>query len=400
MDLRPTSDQELLCRGARDLLARRAPLDKVAAAEGDAFAFDSTLWAEMASLGWLGLALPVAQGGSGGGWTDVALLCEELGRALCPAPFPAVAVAARAALEHAAGAAGSLLGAEIPVDRKIGAQNLGTAEVSSAADLVADVAAGATRPVLAVAGESGGWDRSPVAAWDGRRVTGRLAFVEAGAVADRLLVWASLPGGTAGLVLVEARGPGVRATPRPALAGWSVAAVDLDSAPAELMAEGWGSVDAALTRVAVAQAAWSAGAGGRLLEDTVAYVSQRVQFGVPIGSFQAVQHTLADCDIALAEAQTLARQASAALDEGSPAARRLASAAFLRSTEAGVDSARRCHQVWGGMGYSTDTHVHLFSRRAKAARHAWGGPAHHLEVVAEELLAAPLLRDRYPWLRP
>jgi alkylation response protein AidB-like acyl-CoA dehydrogenase len=179
------------------------------------------------------------------------------------------------------------------------------------------------------------------------------------------------------------------------MAGTFWSHVHFDGAGATPLGGGRAAIEHALTRVAVMQAGWCAGAAAQLLSDTVPYVSQRKQFGVPIGSFQAVQHRLADCDIAVAEAETLARLAATQLDGGSATARRMASTAFVRAADAFVSVARSCHQVWGGIGFCTEADVHLFSRRAKAAQHLWGGPAYHLDVIAEELRHAPLVRDRY-----
>ncbi|MGH8195320.1 MAG: acyl-CoA dehydrogenase family protein, partial [Woeseiaceae bacterium] len=179
------------------------------------------------------------------------------------------------------------------------------------------------------------------------------------------------------------------------MAGAQFAEAAFEDAPGEPLVSGWNAIEAALCRVAAMQAAWCAGAAARLLQDTVTYVSERHQFGVPIGSFQAVQHRLADCDIEVAEAEALARNAAELLGDDAPQARRLASTAFVRAGEAFVAVSRSCHQVWGGMGYCTEANVHLFSRRAKVAQMSWGGPEYHLDVIAEELRAIPLLRDRY-----
>ncbi|HVW31664.1 MAG TPA: acyl-CoA dehydrogenase family protein, partial [Acidimicrobiia bacterium] len=86
--------------------------------------------------------------------------------------------------------------------------------------------------------------------------------------------------------------------------------------------------------------------------------------------------------------------------DGAPPARRLAATAFVHATGAFVTVSRHCHQVWGGLGFSTEAPVHLFSRRAPAARQAWGGTDHHLDVVAAELARLPLTRDRYLRLGP
>ncbi len=371
MELRPSDDQELLRATARDFLSHAVPLGDLGALEDRAGLFDADLWSRLAELGWLGLAIPEASGGSGGSVVDLELLCEELGRALCPAPFLAVAVAATAVLESAA--------------------------EPSAATLLAEVVAGRRRPVLAAAGPSGRLDDDPGVSWKDGALTGEKAFVQDANTADAFLVTAHDAEGVLVVVLVDPA-DGVEVEPQHAISGFPWSRVRFEGVRGVELGAAEPALDTAFARVATMQGAWCAGGATRLLEDTVAYASERVQFGVPIGSFQAVQHQLADCDIAAAEATTLARQAAQALEDHSPFARRLASVAFLRAGDSFVEVARRCHQIWGGMGFSTEAHVHLFSRRAKAAQHSWGGVDHHLGIVADELLRAPLVRDRYPWL--
>lgn len=365
MDLALEPDQELLRDTARKLLAERFPIEDLAAAE-DGW-HDDAAWREMADLGWIGLGVPEERGGSGGSLVDMAVLAAELGRVLCPAPLLAVAAAA-AALESCA---------------------------SPDADaLLKKLAAGEARPVLAVADASGRWAADVVGVRiDGSHASGTAEFVEGAGAADSFLVPAVGPTGLT-LVLVDAAA-GVDVELRRSMAGLHWGALHLRKAPQTALDAGFSAVSAAMGRVGVLQAAWAGGAAARLLADTVAYARDRVQFGVPIGSFQAVQHRLADCDIAVAEAVTLGYKAASMLDAGHPAARRLASTAFVRSTANFVRVARSCHQVWGGMGFSAEAHVHHFSRRAKVAQQQWGGTSSHLDVIAEELRSTPLVVEQY-----
>jgi alkylation response protein AidB-like acyl-CoA dehydrogenase len=263
-------------------------------------------------------------------------------------------------------------------------------------DLLAELVAGNALPVLAVSDPNGRWlsDADSVT-WDGARLRGRKAFVEAASIADRFIVTARGADRRTRLVLVAADAEGVQIRPQWSIAGAHWAEVTFEDCAGEALDGGWESVDFAATRIATMQAAWCAGAARRLLEDTVAYVSQRMQFGVPIGSFQAVQHSLADCAIAATESESMARRAAAAIDGRASYARLIAAMAFVRASDGFVEVARRCHQAWGGLGFSTEMHVHHFSRRAKAAQLSWGGTDRHLEVIAEELHTVPLLRDRY-----
>lgn len=365
-----SESQQIFSKTARDFLQQRTPLGALSEREAQPAVHDAALWKEIAELGWLGVAAPESAGGAAADLADLGLLCEELGRILCPAPFLAVAVAAAAALERA-----------------------GNAE---SRDLLKQLVAGEARPVLAASDPRGRWIAdSDAVSWDGARLRGRRAFVEGAPAADQFLVAALDSDRQPRLVRVGAGAPGVRVRPQASIAGAHWAEVVFDDAAGHPLEAGWEAVDFALTRTAAMQAAWCAGAARQLLEDTVAYVSERHQFGVPIGSFQAVQHSLADCSIAAAESESMARRASAALDAEAGYARLLASMAFVRASDGFLEVARRCHQAWGGLGFSTEMHVHHYSRRAKAAQLSWGGTECHLERVAEELRGLPLVRDRY-----
>jgi len=359
--------QEILSKTARSWLESRAPLNSLSEREREPELGDA-LWGEMASLGWLGLCLPQAHGGAEGQLSDLEVLCEELGRVLLPPPFLATAVAASAVLER---------------DTSVFAR-----------DLLRELVAGRRRPVLAINDESGSWRPERGVRLRGGRVEGARSFVEGGAQADLFLVAATGPTGAVELVAVEADAPGVAVTPLATMAGTPSATVRFDDSPAHHLEVGLDALEAALVRTAVMHAAWCAGGARRLLELTVAYVSERRQFGVPLGSFQAVQHGLADCAIATVECETMARRAARSLEAETPDARRLASLAFVRATTGFVDVARRCHQYWGGLGVSLEMHVHHFSRRAKCAEQAWGGIEHHRETIARELEHVPLVSDR------
>lgn len=361
--------QEILSKTARSWLEQRTPLETLTDREQEPERHDAALWSEMADLGWLGLTLPHELGGAEGQIADLEVLCEELGRVLLPPPFLAVSVAAAAALER----------------------------VSSpfARELLTELSAGRLRPVLAATDGEGRWHPEQGVTLEGDGVSGSRSFVEGAALADLLLVPARDSRGELCLVAVERSAPGVEVTPLPSMAGAPWAAISLRDARGKRLGPANAAVDHALRRVAVMQAAWCAGAARRLIEMTVDYVSARRQFGVPLGSFQAVQHGMADCAIAAAQSETMARRAARSLDAGSADGPRLASTAFVRATSGFVEVARRCHQYWGGLGVSLEMHVHHFSRRAKCAQQSWGGTDHHLERIARELETLPLVRDRY-----
>ena len=364
-----TQEQQQLADSARSFLARTAPLEDIAKAEDPAAADPLGLWSRCAELGWTGLLVPSAFGGAGASLTDAAVVADALGHALAPTPFVAV-MAAVAALCAAPAS-------------------------SPAPEILERTAIGTAQPVLALTGHDGRWDpdQPAVRSSDGL-LDGVLDFVSSGTGEGPLLVPATI-GADLRLIALEPDQDGVVVDPRRLMGGTGSARITLERAVGADLGPARGAVERGHQVAAVLHGAWCAAASRRLLDDTVAYVSERHQFGVPIGSFQSVQHRLADAAVINAEATSLVWVAAAAHDTGASDARRSASTAFLRSTEAFVQTARAAHQVWGGMGYSTEVHVHLFSRRAKVARHEWGGPGVHLDLVAEELAAAPLLLERY-----
>ncbi len=322
-------------------------------------------WKLLTDMGLPGLSLPEHNGGSGGSYTDVAIVAGELGRVLCPDPVMAV-WDATAVL------------------------------VGCGADpgFLAEVAGGVARPVLAVADGDGRWlgSDSPVALTNAR-VFGRATYVESADAATHFVVTAATPAGVE-LLLVKADPQTVRIAPMDAMVSrwwWSV---QFDGAAATRLDAGRNEANDAARSAWARLAAWSGGAAYRLLEDTVDYANKRVQFGVPIGSFQAVQHNLASAAIAAAEVRNLALSAASALDAADTHVALLASAAVVRAGDGFVDVARRCHQAWGGIGFCTESPVHLYSRRAKLVQQAKGGRPQHLQTFMEELAKSGTIRRR------
>ncbi len=344
-----TAERELLRRAARAFFAERAPLERLAEAETGAD--DPERRRAIAELGWLEAGRP------GSLAALAAVLVEEAGRALLPDPFVATL-----AVVHSLARAGDPLG------------------------LLPDVVAGRRVVVPALCAAGGDIEVDGAG-----RVSGTIAFVEGATAADSVLV-GPVPGGWR---LVDTRPPGMRLRPMTAIVGRLWTEIECAGVPSQPA----GDLTLLVEVGAALQSAYAAGAAAALLESTVAYVSERRQFGRAIGSFQAVQHTLASAAIATDQARVLARRALSEVDRAGDPARYWSSVAFVGATDRFVDVARRCHQVWGGMGFSTESHVHHFSRRARFLTQTWGGRDRHLDVVARERLRMPLLRDRYAQAR-
>ncbi len=358
MDLTLTAEQEMLVDAARRFLARAWSLADTRAAERDPRGFRPDVWRAMAGLGWQGMALPAASGGGGLGFVETILVLEEMGRALLPSPFLPTAVLCGPLI--------LALGSE--------AQRRWLARIA-AGEMVATLA-------LAEPGWRDPWGTPALRADGGGRLTGRKLFVPFAPDADLLLVAAAGPS----LITLERGAAGVAATRLATLGGDPVYEVVLDGARGEpLGAPGAAgpALASALDRGAIAALAYMVGAAERALEMTVDHAGTRVQFGRPIGSFQAVAHRCVDMRTDLDALRHLVYQAawveagreaplavSAALAYGSAALRRI----FMHA-----------HQVHGAIGFSTEHDLHLFTRRAKAAELQWGSPARHHERVAQAM---------------
>jgi len=357
MDLTPAPEQELLVRSARTFLARACPPAHVRAMEADAQGFSAALWREIAGLGWPAMALPAEYGGGGLGFLDVTLLLEEMGRVLLPSPFVATAV----------------LGAPLVLAAGSEEQRRRWLPRLAAGDAIATLA-------LVEPGWRDEWGAA-TARVHARRVSGTKRFVPFAAAADLLLVAAA----NGGLVAVEHGAPGVECARQATLDGGHVYEVRFADTPAEALP---GPAAAALARArlhaAVAALAFSAGAAERVLEMTVEHAKTRVQFGRPIGGFQAVAHRCADMRSDLDALRWLVYQAAWALDTGRPGELEVGAAKAY-----GSDALRRllmhAHQVHGAIGFSTEHDLQLFTRRAKAAELAWGSATLHRERVARAM---------------
>jgi alkylation response protein AidB-like acyl-CoA dehydrogenase len=337
--------------------------------------YDEDLYRALATeIGITDLLVPTRLGGSGASVHALTAVFEELGYALAAAPVFASAGLAAATLAAAASE---------------GAATLGAARVGAA------IANG--QVVTAVLGPAMR-DDLPIQArlTDGAfvRLTGRYGLVVEGVAAATILVPVIGPDGGSELYAVDASTPGIT---RRALTSLDLtrgfAEVSFDDAAGELIASGdsWPrAADAAWDIACVVLAAEQVGAAQRALDAAVAYARERVQFNRPIGSFQAIQHTLVDMLLAVEMArsamQHAANRADAHLAAPSDDTRRelTLAAASTKATcsDAFVTVAERSLHVHGGIGFTWEHDAHLYLRRAITTQQILGTPAEHRERVA------------------
>ena len=369
MDYGLSEQQEMLKKTARDFLTTECPKSLVRQMVSDERGYPSELWHKMAELGWLGLAFPEKYGGTGGSFLDLAVLLEETGRACLPGPFFSTVVVA-------------------------GMTILETGNDTQKQELLSKIAEGNLIVTLALTEPSGGYSADKVtveAIADGNNyvISGTKLFVPDAHVADYIICVAKTTSGVT-LFLVDSKSPGISCTLLKTIAGDKQCEVVFDKVKVPkgniLGKEGQGDIQLQeiLRKAAVAKCAEMVGSAQQVLEMTVDYVKDRKQFGVPVGSFQAVQHHCANMMTAIDTSRFITYQAAWKISEGLPHAKDAAMAkawvsdAYKQVTKLG-------HQSMGGVSLMEDHDMPLYSKRAKAAELALGDADFHREALAQEL---------------
>jgi alkylation response protein AidB-like acyl-CoA dehydrogenase len=372
-----TEEQELLQQTAREFVRENAPvaaLRKLRDAN-DPVGFSRELWKQAADLGWAGILFPEELGGAALGYAELGVVMEECGRTLAATPLVSSVLLAGNAI---------LLGGS-DAQKK---------------DVLPAVAEG--KRILALAHqESPRHDpffvqtrAEPTA--DGFRLSGEKRFVLDGHVADQLVVLARSAGGPRdreglSLFLLDAKAKGVRITRTTMVDSRNAAHVRFDGVEVDRSAlvgaagAAGALVEQVFDRAAIGLAAEMLGSALEAYERTLAYLKTRVQFGVPIGSFQALQHRAAVmfCEIELA--RSVVMEALRAVDAGRRDVAELASLAKARLSDTLALVANEAVQMHGGIGMTDEEEIGFFLKRARAAELTLGDASFH--------------RDRYARLR-
>src|SRR5499427_3605343 len=366
MDFAFSSDQQLLKNSARAFLDEHCKPAFVRTMFDDPRGESEAMWKDIAQLGWLGLSLPEAYGGSGLGMVETAILLDEMGRAAYPGPYLSTVLAA-----HAITAAGT----KEQKARWLPGIATGGARATCAfvdADLSCDPAATATRAEKAGAG------------W---RLHGAKQFVAWAHVADVLVLPARAPEGLT-LFLVEPAAAGLALKPVTAIdLGTRWAAITLDNVgvgpDAVLGAPGNGErlLTELLRRAAVAASAEMLGAARRCLDMSVGYAKVREQFGQPIGSFQAIRHKCAEMLLEVENSHAAVYYAAWALDARSEDHELAASVAKAYVADASRKVCGEAIQVHGGIGFTWEYDLHIYFKRAKALEAMYGDVDYHREQI-------------------
>jgi alkylation response protein AidB-like acyl-CoA dehydrogenase len=367
-----SEDQELLAKTAADFVADRSPVSRVRQLRDseDPLGFSPALWKEMAGLGWTGIPFPESYGGAGMGLAELAVVLEALGRTLAPEPF----------------LASVLLGGEILLR--------GGSEAQRRAWLPR-VCAGEAFLALAHEERGGRYDPWRIAtraqrAGGGFRIEGEKAHVLDGASAHALVVVARSSGGERdrdglSLLLVPAEAKGLEVERQRRVDSRGSALVRLRGvevgADALIGAEGGaGDLLEEVTDLATAGlCAEMLGSAAEAFSRTLHYLKHRVQFGVPIGSFQALKHRAAQIFIEIELCRSAVMAAVRALDAGAADARGLVSLAKARASETAMLVANEAVQMHGGIGMTDEHEIGFYLKRARVAEQSFGDAAYHRE---------------------
>ena len=366
MDFSFSSDQQLLKNSARAFLDEHCKPATVRLLWDDPRGESESMWKEMAQLGWLGLSLPEAYGGSGLGMVETSILLEELGRAAYPGPyFPTVLAAA--AVEAA--------GNDAQKKRWLSA-----------------IATGEARATVALLDNDLDWEPASVTtraekSSKGWALSGTKRFVPWAHVANVLLIPARAPEGVS-LFLVDPSAAGLKLSP---VQGMDLATrwvhLEMDKVPvasdAVLGAPGQAAslLGDLLRRGAVGAAAEMLGAARRCLDMAVGYAKVREQFGQPIGSFQAIRHKCSEMLLEVENSHSAVYYAAWALDAKAEDAELAASVAKAYVADAARKVCGEAIQVHGGIGFTWEYDLHIYFKRAKALESMYGDVDYHREQI-------------------
>jgi len=356
---------------ARSLLARDSSPARVRATMAEPPGYDRALWDSMVELGWTTIHVPEAHGGAGYGYADVAVILHELGRALTPSPFIASALLTTGALTLAA-------------------------NETLAAELLAPIVAGESLGSVALASSDGSYDQARITVdWRSNggdlQLQGSSGFVLDADLAGVLVVAARDEQGTIAAIAVDAASPGVRIERSPTIDEtqrlFRVSFDDVTVPADRMLSEPGPDASALLDRVlaigVIAASCDAAGGAESFLEQTAAYASERMQFGKPIGSFQAVKHHCANMAIAVEASRAAVRAGMAALD-GDPET--WSTTAAITTSYVGPACAQACALgmvVYGGIGFTWEHESHLFLKRAKLDEVLFGTTSWHRRRLAD-----------------
>jgi alkylation response protein AidB-like acyl-CoA dehydrogenase len=364
-----SDEQEELRTAVRRFLAEKSPESEVRRLMDTEDGYDPVVWSQMADqLGLQSLTIPEEFGGSGFTYVELLVVLEEMGAALMCAPFfSSVALGANALLT--------------------------SGDDEAKKSYLPGIASGETIATLAITEDNGKWDFGAIELaatkkGDGWVLNGHKMFVIDGHVANLIVVAARTSAGVT-LFAVQGDAAGLTRTPLPTMDQTrKQARLQFAEVPAVLIGVD-GGAEAGLSKTldlaAVALAAEQVGGAQRVLDASVEYAKTRIQFGRPIGSFQAIKHKCADMLLEVESAKSAAYYAAWAAAEDSDELPVVASMAKSYCSEAYFHSAAENIQIHGGIGFTWEHPAHLYFKRAKSSELLLGDPSYHRELLAQRI---------------
>lgn len=377
MDFGLNEEQEMLKTMARDFFTNECPKTHVKEMMDDEKGYSPELWKKMAELGFLGLVIPEEYGGTGGNFIDLMVLMQEMGRAVLPSPFISTVLLAGIPLLAA-----------------------GTEEQKK--EFLPKIAAGDVILALALSEPNGdlGADAieiEAVAEGNDYIINGTKLFVLDAAAANHILCATRTkrtkdPEEGITLFLIDAKADGVHVTSLKTMDEtrkqcevlFKNVKVPAKSMVGELH-QGWPILKKTLNQATAMLCGEMVGGLDTVMEMTLDYAKQRIQFGVPIGSFQAIKHKFADMLIQVEYARSLTYYAAWTVDQDIPdspvavsTAKSWCGDAYKHVTNEGV-------QIHGGIGFTWDHDMHLYFKRARFSDTAFGDSTYHRELIAQSL---------------
>ena len=369
-----TEEQQLLRDSAREFLAERSPVSafRELRDSGNKDGFSRQVWEEMTELGWAGIAIPEEYDGLDFGYVGAGVIFQEMGRTLCPSPLFASAILGAALINRSGNA-------------------------SQKQALLPQIAAG-ERIVASAIEESGHHapeNTSLVAERTdtGYRLSGSKCHVLDGHVADTLIVLARTsgdPGDRQGLtmLLLDAEAKGLAHRHHAMVDGRNADHIELTGvmvAETSILGQVGAAMDLLEPVLDLGQCILAAellGIAQEAFERTIGYLKERKQFGVPIGSFQALQHRAAILfgEIELVKSAVL--KALQAADEASPQLPYLASVAKAKASSVARETTNESIQMHGGIGMTDEFDIGFFIKRARVAEHTFGDSSYHVDRLA------------------
>ena len=369
MDFNFNEDQRILIDTARRFFEKESPKSLVRELIHDSKGYSPEVWQKMGELGWMGLAFAEEYGGYGGSFIDIAIIFEEMGRAVIPTPFFSTVVLS-----------GLLL------------QDFGSPELKR--KYLPKIGEGKCISTLALVGKEGLYSKSGVgleARPEGEHyhLNGTASFVPYAHVADIIVCAARTSSGEGvTLFLIDGKAKGLEAIPLKTISGEGVDCVvnarDVKATPGQVVGEpgkGWEYLERLWPKIAVVLSCQCGGGMKKVVELVTSHVNERVQFGKPLSTLQVVQHMCVDMFIKSETSRHAAYYAAWLISEGLDCEKE-AAIAKAWCGEAFKDVTKIAHQLTGGIGFTEEFDLHLYTREAKKLELLFGDGAFHRNVVA------------------